>query len=235
VMRAAPHSHAEAWAIVLGLISVGVAAFLLLQVRDYKRMFAFSTVEHMGVILTAVGLGTSAASYGAMQQIVAHSVTKSFCFFAAGSTLLAVGTREIGAVRGLIRKSPATGAALVFGGLAITGAPPLAIFLSEFLILKAGLTQGRYVVTGLLAIFIVIAFFGVMLHVNRMVFGAQENGQHAAPVNHHSEGNNGNKYRLPFSCGLALILAAVPMLLLGVYIPKPLHDLLTLAGAALTK
>jgi hypothetical protein len=74
-----------------------------------------------------------------------------------------------------------------------------------------------------------------MLHVNRMVFGAQENGQHAAPAIHHSEGSNGNKYRLPFSCGLALILAAVPMLLLGVYIPKPLHDLLTLAGAALTK
>ena len=74
-----------------------------------------------------------------------------------------------------------------------------------------------------------------MLHVNRMVFGAPENGQNAAPLNHHSEGNNGNKYRLPFSCGLALILAAVPMLLLGVYIPKPLHDLLTLAGAALTK
>jgi hydrogenase-4 component F len=235
VMRAAPHSHPEAWAIVLGLISVGVAAFLLLQVRDYKRMFAFSTVEHMGVILTAVGLGTSAASYAAMQQIVAHSVTKSFCFFAAGSTLLALGTREIGAVRGLIRRSPGAGAALVLGGLAITGAPPLAIFLSEFSILKAGLTQGRYVVTGLLAIFIVIAFFGVMLHVNRMVFGAQENGQHAAPAIHHSEGSNGNKYRLPFSCGLALILAAVPMLLLGVYIPKPLHDLLTLAGAALTK
>jgi hydrogenase-4 component F len=70
VMRAAPNSHAEAWALVLGLISVGVAAFLLLQVRDYKRMFAFSTVEHMGIILTAVGLGASAAGYGAMQEII---------------------------------------------------------------------------------------------------------------------------------------------------------------------
>jgi hydrogenase-4 component F len=235
VMRAAPHSHAQEWAIVLGLISVGVAAFLLLQVRDYKRMFAFSTVEHMGVILTAVGLGTSAAGYSAMQQIVAHSVTKSFCFFAAGAALLMVGTREIAAVRGLIRTSPGAGAALVFGGLGITGAPPLAIFLSEFSILKAGLTQGRYVVTGLLAVFIVIAFFGVMLHINRMVFGAREdrkNGEEALnPVILRAT----HPVRLPFSCGLALILAAVPILLLGVYIPKPLHDLLSLAATALAK
>jgi hydrogenase-4 component F len=235
VMQAAPHSHAETWAIILGLISVGTAAFLLLQVRDYKRMFAFSTVEHMGVILTAVGLGTSAAGYSAMQQIVAHSVTKSFCFFAAGAALLAVGTREIAAVRGLIRRSPGAGAALVLGGLAITGAPPLAIFLSEFSILKAGLTQGRYVVMGLLAIFIVIAFFGVMLHINRMVFGARENGQNALSANQHADAESVKTFHLPFSCRLALILAAVPMLLLGVYIPKPLHDLLTLAASALTK
>jgi hydrogenase-4 component F len=113
VMHASPHSHAETWALVLGLISVGTAAFLLLQVRDYKRMFAFSTVEHMGIILAAVGLGASVAGYSAMLQIVSHCVTKSFCFFAAGATLMAVGTREISAVRGLIRKSPAAGAALV--------------------------------------------------------------------------------------------------------------------------
>jgi hydrogenase-4 component F len=84
VMQAVPGARASTWALVLGLISVGTAAFLLLQVRDYKRLFAFSTVEHMGIVLTAVGLGTSAANYGAMQQIVSHSVTKSFCFFAAG-------------------------------------------------------------------------------------------------------------------------------------------------------
>ena len=100
--------------------------------KDYKRLFAFSTVEHMGIILAAIGLGGSAADYGAMQQIVSHSVTKSFCFFAAGTALLATGTREIAAVRGLIRRSPLAGAALIFGGLAIAGAPPMAVFLSEF-------------------------------------------------------------------------------------------------------
>ena len=195
-------------------------------------MFAFSTVEHMGIILTAVGLGASAADYGAMQQIVSHSVTKSFCFFAAGAALLAVGTREIAAVRGLIRRSPLAGAALIFGGLAIAGAPPLAVFLSEFSILKAGLAQGQYVATGLLAIFIVIAFFGIMLHVNRMVFGAPASA--CAGARSARDGDR-RTFTLPFSCRLALILAAVPVLVLGVYIPKPLHDLLTQAAAALTR
>jgi hydrogenase-4 component F len=232
VMQAVPGGHAETWALVLGLISVGTASFLLLQVRDYKRLFAFSTVEHMGIILAAIGLGASAADYAAMQQIVNHSVTKSFCFFAAGAALLATGTREIAAVRGLICRSPFAGAALIFGGLAITGAPPLAVFLSEFAILKAGLKQGQYVATGLLATFIVIAFFGIMAHVNRMVFGAPANG---APEQAPAATATPAAFRLPLSCRLALLLAAVPVLVLGVYVPKPLHDLLTLAAAAVTR
>jgi hydrogenase-4 component F len=223
VMQAVPGAHAERWALVLGLISVGTAAFLLLQVHDYKRMFAFSTVEHMGVILTAMGLGASAADYGAMQQIVNHAVTKSFCFFAAGAVLLAVGTRDIAAVRGLVNRAPLAGAALVFGGLGITGAPPLAVFLSEFAILKAGLSAGQYVASGLLAIFIVIAFFGVMVHVNRMVFGAAEGAVETLGA------------RLPFSVSLILVLAAVPVLVFGVYVPAPLHDLLVQAAGALTR
>ena len=247
VMQAAQLSGAATWAMVLGLISVGTAAFLLLQVRDYKRLFAFSTVEHMGIILTAIGLGTSVAGYGAMQQIVSHCVTKSFCFFAAGAVLLAMDTRQIASVRNLIRQSPIAAAALVFGGLAITGAPPLAVFLSEFSILKAGLTQKHYVATGLLAIFIVIAFFGIMLHINRMVFGTQENRMNGLRDKWIDErqiprvGRSTNptiqpsSKPIPFSCRLALILAAVPVFVLGFYIPQPLHHLLTQAAAALTK
>jgi len=166
-----------------------------------------------------------------MQQIVNHSVTKSFCFFAAGAALLAVRTRDIASVRGLIRRSPAAGTALVLGGLAITGAPPLAVFLSEFAILKAGLEQGQYLATALLALFIAIAFFGVMVHVNRMVFGAPADtpGEEEAPSAPHAP------FRLPASCALALVLAAVPVLVLGVYVPEPLHRLLTLAAAALAR
>ncbi len=230
IMRAVPGAHPETWALILGLLSVGTAAFLLLQVRDYKRMFAFSTVEHMGIILTAVGLGASATGYSAMQQVVAHAVTKSFCFFAAGAVLLLVETREIAAVRGLLKRSPAVGAALVLGGLGIAGAPPLAIFLSEFSILRAGLKQGHHVATGLLALFIAIAFFGVMLHVNRMVFGSSETGpkpsDHPAPEGPHPAS-------LPLSCRFALAVAAVPVIVLGVYTPPPLHALIASAARAL--
>ena len=232
VMQAVPRAHATTWALVFGLISVGTAALLLLQVKDYKRLFAFSTVEHMGVILTALGLGSSAADYAAMQQIVSHSVTKSLCFFAAGAALLVVGTREIAAVRGLIRRAPFAGAALVFGALAIAGAPPLAVFLSELAILKAGLMQGQYLVTGLLAMFIVIAFFGILAHVNRMVFGAPLS---VAPQHAAAHPPAGAPAQVPFSCRLALVIAAVPVLVLGVYVPKALQDLLALAAAALTR
>jgi hydrogenase-4 component F len=218
-----PQQRTQTWALIFGLVSVGVASFLLLQVRDYKRLFAFSTVEHMGIILTAVELGASAGRYAAMAQIVSHSITKSFCFFAAGAVLLAVETREITAVRGLLRTSPAAAIALLFGGLAIAGAPPLAVFVSEFSILRTGLAQGHYVATNLLALFISIAFFGVLLHINRMVFGAPAT---TAPA---------KRFRLPFSCGLTLVLAATPVLVLGLYMPQPLHDLLALAATALTK
>jgi hydrogenase-4 component F len=232
VMQAAPGSHAETWALVLGLASVGTAAFLLMQVSDYKRMFAFSTVEHMGIILTAVGLGASAANYGAMQQMISHCVTKSFCFFAAGAVLLSAGTREIASVRGLARRSPVAAVALVFGALGITGAPPLAVFLSEFSILKAGLAQNQYLVTGLLAVFIVIAFCGIMMQVNRMVFATRDD---TTDVSADDRSEMENEFRLPFTCRLAMIMAAVPVLALGLYIPGPLQDLLTQAAAVLTR
>jgi len=190
-------------------------------VRDYKRLFAFSTVEHMGIILTAAGLGGASAHFAATLQILAHALTKSFCFFAAGAVLMALGTQDIGRVRGLIRRRPGAGVALLFGGLALGGAPPFALFLSEFSVLKAGFTAGDYVWAGLLLLFIAIAFFAIMNHISSMVFGPAE----GAPA--------GEGAPLPVSCVLTLVALAVPVLVLGVYIPAPLQALLKLAAAAL--
>ncbi len=221
IVSAAPAIHASTWLVVFGLISTGTAAFLLLRVRDYKRLFAFSTVEHMGIILTAVGLGGASAYLGGTMQIISHAVTKSFCFYAAGSILLLTGTKDISAVRGLIRKAPAAGAALLFGGLAIAGAPPFALFLSEFSIIRAGLQRREYLASGLLILFITIAFFAIMNHVSRMVFGT-------------TEGTEKTSYKqLPFSTKITLIGAAVPVVLLGIYIPEHLQKLITLASSAL--
>jgi len=240
VLDASPAAAVVRWLPTFGLVSVGAAALLLLQVRDYKRLFAFSTVEHMGIILVAAGLGSETAHYAALYQVVCHTVTKSFCFFAAGSVVLTVTTREIASVRGLIRISPAAGASLWLGGLAIAGAPPLAVFLSEFSILKAGLAEGRYVIVGLLALFIVIAFFGVLLHVTRMVFGRAEEPS-GAVVTTHSGARSGapagdaviaTAPALPRSCVAILLLAGALVVALGLYLPTSLYDLIRLAAQA---
>ncbi len=221
IVSAATAIHAKTWILIFGLVSVGTAAFLLLGVRDYKRLFAFSTVEHMGIILVAVGLGGAAAHAAAMLQIVGHAVTKSFCFYAAGGVLLGMKTRDIASVRGLIRRAPLTGAALLLGGLAIAGAPPFALFLSEFSILKAGLNQGEYLATWLLVFFIAIAFFAIINHVSRMVFGPDENSNPMRPGS------------LPVSCRITLIIAAIPVIVLGLFIPGTLQKLIELAAAAM--
>lgn len=221
VLNAVPGLETQLWAVSFGLVSVGTAAFLLIQVRDYKRMFAYSTVEHMGIILMAAGLGSAAAHYGALYQVLTHTLAKSFCFYAAGAALLATGSREISAVRGLIRRSPAAGASLLLGGLAIAGAPPFAVFLSEFSIFRAGLAEERYAAVGLLVLFIAIGFFAVLWHVNRMVFGRASAAVQA--------------FRLPASCSGVLVVAAALVVVSGLYLPEPLHDLLQRAAASMTR
>ncbi|MGE3524869.1 MAG: proton-conducting transporter membrane subunit, partial [Gemmatimonadales bacterium] len=219
-----PAGRLDGWLQAVGLLSTGTAAVLLLQVRDYKRLFAYSTVEHMGIVCTAAGLGGAGARTGAMLQLIAHSLTKSFCFFAAGAALLLLGTREIPAVRGLIRTSPVAGAAMLFGALAIGGAPPMAVFLGEFAIIRSGLALHQYVATGLLTGFIAMAFFGILYHVSGMVFGSPA----AASVPAQASG------RLPAACVLALIVAGLPVLVLGLAQPGWLHALLAGAAAAIT-
>jgi len=219
IILASPAARLGNWMIVLGLVSVGIAAFLLIQVRDYKRMFAFSTVEHMGVILTAAGLATQASDFGAVSQMLNHAITKSLCFYVAGVILLVLSTREIESVRGLFRISPFAGSMLMLCSLAIAGAPPFPIFLSEFSILSAGMHAGQYTVVAILAALIVIAFVAIMLHVNGMVFGK--------PISPRLP------EALPASCRLSVLVAAAPVVLLGVYIPAPVHELLQLAAQQL--
>jgi hydrogenase-4 component F len=218
VLGAAPGLDARPWYMGLGLLSVAIAALLLVFVRDFKRLFAYSTVEHMGIILFAAGIGGADAHLGALYQIAAHSIAKSFCFFAAGLAAMAMGTQEIAAVRGLARSAPLPAAALVAGALAIAGAPPFAVFVGEFLILKGGLAAGDYVTIALFAGFIVLGFCAILFHVNRMVFGG--GGERARPA-------------APLSCRAGLALAAIPLFVIGIYVPPALFALLRAAAGAL--
>ncbi len=219
VVGGAPGLDARPWYMAFGLLSVGVASLLLIHVRDFKRLFAFSTVEHMGIILFAAGLGGAEAHLGAAYQIVAHSLAKSFCFFAAGLVAMAAGTQEIAAIRGLARSAPLAAVALVAGAFAIAGAPPFAVFVSELQILKSGLAGGEYVAVGLLAVFVVIGFSAILFHINRMAFGS---GGAAVP---HPVA--------PIACRATMALAVIPLLVIGIYIPPPLYHLLRTAAAAI--
>ncbi len=221
VFEAAKGIDALLWARAVGLISLGCAAFLLIQVKDFKRLFAFSTVEHMGIIFTAAGLGLSSGHLATVMQIVTHAVTKSFCFYAAGAALLITGTRQISKVKGLIHLNPFTGIALLIGGLAIAGAPPFAVFISEFSIVKAAILAKHWVTVTLLVLFIITAFFGVMSHINTMVFGRPE----SPPV---------AKHPLPLTCKISMVLAIVPVIVFGLYIPAQLYELLKMAALALS-
>ena len=154
-------------------------------------MFAFSTVEHMGIILAAAGFATHGAAYGAVSQMLNHSITKSLCFYTAGMVLLALGTRQISEVRGLFRISPFTGGALLLCSLAIAGAPPFPIFLSEFSILSAGLRSGHNVAVAILAILHRRCVCSNHAQVNGMLFGEPESTTPAERV----------PAKLPHGCG----------------------------------
>lgn len=204
-----------AWYMTAGLITVGSAAFMLIQVHDFKRMFAYSTIEHMGIILTACGIGAAIHEQGTVYQLFAHGFTKSFCFFAAGLAGIIFGTQEIAKVRGLISRSPAVGWALILGTLAIAGAPPFALFLSEFEILDTGYSSGQYLPTGLLTAFIVIAFIALAYQATRIAFGTPDTAQNEpSPA-----------IKIPRSSLAAMAIAFIPVLVFGFYLPPPLAHL----------
>ncbi len=206
----------ESWALVVGLVSVGTAAFLLLQVHDYKRLFAFSTVEHMGILLLCLGLGPLGA-LACVYQLMTHGLTKSLAFYGSGSVLVATGTRTIADVRGLLRSAPVAAAALLVGALAIAGAPPFAVFLSELTIFRAAAAAQDYVVLALLLVFLGIAFLGILRRTGGMLFGQPSH----PPA------------RLPRAMTATMAVGIIPVLVLGVYLPLPLYHLLGMAARSL--
>ncbi len=144
----------------LGLLSVGVAAFFLLGQPDYKRMLAYSSVEHMGLLALGAGAGP-AGVFGALLHAVNHSLAKGALFLTAGRILDATGTKTAAEVRGLRLAMPATAALWIAGLFAIAGAPPFGTFLSEVSLFKALFDAGRWK-TGLAALLLLaVAFAGM--------------------------------------------------------------------------
>jgi len=153
-----------------GLLSVVVAAFLLSRQKDIKRLFAYSSIEHMGIITFAFGMGGPIANFAGLLHMTVHSLTKSAIFFAVGHAAQKAGTQLIEGIRGLITISPTIGWGLALGSLAILGMPPFAVFTSEFLILTTAMREQPWA-TPLLLLSLGVAFAAVFSKVQPMVFG----------------------------------------------------------------
>src|SRR5207302_1704405 len=140
-----------------GLLSVVVAAFFLSRQRDIKRMFAYSSVEHMGIMTFAFGMGGAVAAFAGLLHMTVHSLTKSAIFFTVGHASQAAGTQHMDSIRGLIQTSPTIGWGLVLGSLAILGLPPFGVFTSEFMVLTTAMHEHSWA-TPFLLVALVVAF-----------------------------------------------------------------------------
>ena len=189
-----------------GLITVVAAAFFLSRQRDIKRMFAYSSIEHMGLMTFAFGMGGPVANFAGLLHMTVHALIKSAIFFAVGHAAQKAGSQAMEDIRGLIKVSPTVGWGLMLGSLAILGMPPFGVFASEFLILTTAMREYPWA-TPFLLIALGVAFAAIFSRVQPMVFGETSVRALAHPP-----------ALLPVFIHLGLGL------MLGLYIPPYLND-----------
>ncbi len=190
--------------VAMGLASLFVAALMLYRRRDIKRLYAYSSIEHMGIVTFAFGMGGPLANFAGLLHMALHSLTKSAIFYAVGLAVQARGTQRIEHIRGLTASHPALGWCLVAGTVAISGLPPFGLFMSEFLLVTS--TFPRSPILGvLLLVGLLAAFGGMMLRLHDIAFGAAERDPRPLTGS-----------LLPVYAHLVLILIA------GIFLPGPL-------------
>jgi hydrogenase-4 component F len=197
--------------VILGLLSLAIAAFSLLIQRNYKRMLAYSSIEHMGLVCVGLTLGPL-GTVAAMLHLVNHALAKAAMFLLAGRVLHRYGTTEIARVSGLLRSMPWTGGLFLAGGLALVGLPPFGLFVSEFALLRAGFTIGRPWLMGLVLGLLAVGFVGFVANANRMLYGPPPSGMSASEE---------APWRL-----VPLALCMVALVILGFVVPPPVASLL---------
>jgi hydrogenase-4 component F len=203
--------------LVFGGLSLLLAAFFVLRQNNYKRLLAYSSIEHMGIVALGIGIGGPIAAYGAFFHVIVHAAGKTLAFFGAGDILSRYETRDADAVRGVIRVAPFTGAMVLLGALAITGVPPFGIFRSELLIVTGGFSQSKYALAGLLIVLANVAFVGVYQLFHRMVISPAEVTA--------TDRTRLSRPEQPLMA-LAMVASLAVVLVLGVWIPSPLNRLL---------
>lgn len=198
-------SHCANILMLFGLLSMGIAtAFILLQ-NNFKRLLAYSSIEHIGIIATGMGIGGFWGIYGSLLHMLNHAIVKPLLFFTTGKVRLKYHTTSIDRVKGAMVVLPVTGTVMLLAALAIAGSPPFNIFLSEYTILRAAVDKGNWITFSLFILFATIIFGGVLHHFGSMAFGKP-----SIDIDHERE----NKMSL-----IVIIIMSVIMLVLGIYIP----------------
>jgi hydrogenase-4 component F len=190
--------------VTMGLASLVFAAFMLYRRRDIKRMFAYSSIEHMGIIAFAFGMGGPLANFAGLLHMVMHSLTKSAIFFAVGHISQVKGTQRIADIGGLTVTHPWLGWGLVLGVVAIAGLPPMGIFMSEFLLVSSTFARVPWLAIPLV-FGLLVAFGALLLRVHGLAFGEPKGSTAPAEASY-----------VPMFIHLALVFGA------GVYLPPPL-------------
>jgi hydrogenase-4 component F len=200
--------------LVFGFASIAVGALFMIACGNFKRLFAYSSIEHMGVIAAGLGFGGALGIYGALLQVLTHAIAKSVLFLTSGEVVVRCRTRNAAEVRGLLSFTPVVGLALLLGSLAVLGSPPFGVFLSEFTIVRAGFARQDSWLGFLLLALLVTAFIAFASTITGMVFG-QPSGEAAVP-----SAASRRVGAAPLVAGLGLLLV------LGIWIPGGLNDLI---------
>jgi hydrogenase-4 component F len=204
--------------LVFGFASVIIATLFIVLRGNYKRLFAYSSVEHMGIIAIALGFGGVLGLYGALLHTLTHAIGKAVLFLTSGDLVLRYRTRLIGDVKGVLTVSPFTGAVLLLAALAVAGSPPFGLFLSEFTIIRAGLQRSSVVLVAALVVLLAIVFIALVGAAADMALGGSPDRPTFGPA--YTERSGRALAAAPLIAGMVLLLV------LGLWIPGGLNHLI---------
>jgi hydrogenase-4 component F len=207
--------------VAFGVFSLLIGALFIVRQTGIKRLMAYSSIEHMGVVALGLGFGGLLGIAGALYHMLNHSLNKSLMFFGAGNVMRSLGTKEIGAIRGVGDKFPVQGALWLAGAVAITGAPPFGLFLSELVILRAGLQQSYVWAVLAMLVLLIVIFIGFLNHFRAMYFN-------------HGPADTARPRLVTAWCVAPMWLALAPLLLFGVWWPSGLWDHFTAIAATVS-
>ena len=211
------HEFLQYLLIGFGVFSIAIAIPFILVQHDLKRLLAYSSVEHMGIVILGIGIGTSLSIYGALLHMMNHAIAKSALFYMAGVITQEYQTKHIARIRGLVSTMPLVGTLFIIGILAITGTPPFGIFISKFIIIEALFANGRVLLGSGVLLLLAGIFAGMIYYCLTMAFGSK-------PKYRASTVSIGKPALIAMSILVGLIIVT------GVYIPNWLNDMLTMAA-----